>query len=960
MQKFKPSKLMIAILSTGMISVASPAFSADSTNAEPANEKVSAAKNKKSKQDKKSEKGQLDKGTEVTVTGIRGSLARAQAYKMENSSIIEAISAEDIGKLPDSSVAESLARLSGVAGERRNGRTSGLAVRGFNENYIGTSLNGRELLGMGDNRGVEFDLYPSEIVSSILVYKTPDATLLNQGIGGTVDLQTVSPLTADATITFNGTYEKNDKAALNPDFNNDGSRFSFNYVDQFADDTLGVALVLTTEDSVRQEEQFRGWGYATVNTSSPRRATDTVTVPDGTVVLGGQDSFVRSAKLRRDSAALVIEYVPTEKLKVKLDALYIDFKESDARRGIEAGGAEWGTGDYTITGVENGLVTSGYYDGFYNVIRNDSRTQDATLKTYGLNFNYDINEDWNLGFDLSTGDVDKNITDIESYSGVGRAGTPGRPLSAYSFQMTSHGAFYTDHPTIAPVNNTDPNLIRLAGPQAWGGGMRAIYPADADFRQDGFVNQPIFNESLDSFRLDLDGAIEFGIFNGFKTGINYSDRSKSKTNDGFFLTAPTFPGDGPIPDPIGTVNLGFIGLGEIIAYDGRGLYDSGFYDVTDAALVDNARLGDTYTISEKVTTGFAELEIDTEIGDIPVRGNIGVQIVHTNQSATGFSTSSDAAGFTHAVPVSGGDKYTDILPSLNLSFEIAENQFIRTALSKVQSRPRLDDMRPNKQVSFQFNDTNILSTDPANSAWSGSSGNPKLRPLEANQFDLSYENYFADDGFFAVSFFFKDLTNWQKGGVTTADFSDSYIPGFHQTTTGLPPATFLGSLSFREDGLKGFVRGWEYQAKIPFRLINDTLDGLGVIFSATFMDGKLGDDGRVPGLSQENYSLTAYYERNGFEFRISGTKRDDFLTETRGLSLALQNAVDQGGEVWDAQVSYDFSESSIDSLQGLRVSFQVQNLTDEPSIQANENDPRQITLYQSYGANYLLSFNYSL
>ena len=84
----------------------------------------------------------------IEVSGIRGSLQRAQAIKMDNTSIVEALSAEDIGKLPDTSIAESLARLPGLAGERRNGRTSGLSVRGFNENYVGTTLNGRELLGL--------------------------------------------------------------------------------------------------------------------------------------------------------------------------------------------------------------------------------------------------------------------------------------------------------------------------------------------------------------------------------------------------------------------------------------------------------------------------------------------------------------------------------------------------------------------------------------------------------------------------------------------------------------------------------------------------------------------------------------------------------------------------------------------------------------------------------------------
>jgi iron complex outermembrane receptor protein len=105
--------------------------------------------------------------------------------------------------------------------------------------------------------------------------------------------------------------------------------------------------------------------------------------------------------------------------------------------------------------------------------------------------------------------------------------------------------------------------------------------------------------------------------------------------------------------------------------------------------------------------------------------------------------------------------------------------------------------------------------------------------------------------------------------------------------------------------------------------------------------------------------MTFFYESNGFEFRVAATKRDDYLTEERGTSLALVDATKQGGTLVDAQIGYDFSESGIESLEGLRVTFQAQNLTDEDDIQASQADSRQITQYQSYGTNYLLGFNYT-
>ena len=954
MKQFKPNLIKAALISGGMAFGSAPALAQDA-NTDAVDE------------------AELEV---IQVSGIRGSLQRAQAIKMDNTSIVEALSAEDIGKLPDTSIAESIARLPGLAGERRNGRTSGISVRGFNENYVGTTLNGRELLGMGDNRGVEFDLYPTEIVSNILVYKTPEAGLMTQGIGGTVDIQTVSPLSAQKTVTINGTYEANQEEAGNPDFDNEGHRLSFNYVDQFADDTLGVALVIADMESPRQEQYFRGWGYADAN---PDNAAEGVEVPEGTVILGGHDSFTRSAMLERTSVAGVIEYAPTDNLKVQFDALYIDFEENDARRGVEEGGAEWGTGAYTITGVEDGLVTSGYYDGFLSVIRNDSRQQKSELTTFGLNVEYIINDDWTATLDVSSGEVDKRITDVESYSGVGRAGIDGRPLTPRSWSMTSSGAVYSDHPTLDSVDLADPSSIYLAGPQAWGGSLAPVEAFQGvegfgpDTAQDGFVNEPVFNETLDAVRLDLKGFVEWGIFSQLTAGVNYQTREKSKDNNGFFLTAPSWPNQELVPNPIGTADLSHIGIDGVLAYDGLGLYRSGYYTLTDAELFENGRRGDTYTIEEDILTAYAKLDIDTEIGDVLVFGNIGLQVVSVDQTGSGFNTTTGPTGFTSAVAVSDSDSYTDVLPTLNLSFEIAENQFIRTALGKVISRPRMDDMRPNNTVSFTFNDQQIISENVANGPWSASAGNARLRPLEANQFDIAYENYFADSGYFAASFFYKDLTNWHVAGQTVGDFSESYIEGFHQTSGQtdingddvldesdiVPPATFDGIVSFREDGLEGFVRGWELQGSIPFDIVHESLEGFGVFASATFLDGELDNGDSVPGLSEETYSLTAFYESNGFEVRVSATKRDAFATETRATSLALAQIEDNGVKQIDAQIGYDFSESGIEYLEGLRVTLQGQNLTDEPTVRVNPGDNRQITEYQSYGRNFLLGFNYT-
>ncbi|WP_191621222.1 TonB-dependent receptor [Marinihelvus fidelis] len=912
---------------------------------------------------------------EVVVTGIyRASLINQIDTKRESTTIVDAISAEDIGKLPDSSIAESLARLPGVSGERRNGRVSGISVRGFKEDYVGTTLNGRELLGMGDNRGVEYDLYPSEIVSGMVVYKTPDATQMVQGIGGIVDIRTNRPLDSDGYFAINGTYEQNDLESGNPDFDDNGHRLALSFSDTFADGTFGVSFAAATTESPSQELQMRGWGYPTAN---PANAGPNVSLTGSETILGGHDSFVRSAMLERDTISGVLQWAPNDNLTMTLDAVYIDFLEDKVFRGIEEGGAEWGTGGYTVTGVDNGFVTSGTIDaGFLSVIRNDAERKDAELSTVGLNVEWDLSDDLRVEFDAAVSDVEKTITNIESYSGVGRAGlmTQGDP-TARSWTMTPTGVIYSPHPTIPMVDLTDWDLIRLAGPQAWGGAMAPIQqfaeqtlpdgsvigPPNA---QDGFVNEPSFDEDLTTVRLDVVRDLDWNGFTEITVGANYSDRSKTKDNRGFYLTAPSWPYDEPIPEQyrVGITSMDFIGIPGVVAYDGLGLYNDGYYIASDAQQLETSRLGDSYTVNETQWNLFAKLDFEWQFGPGSLFGNVGVQYIDVDQNSQGFGTFTGPDLYVQKNPIEDGASYHDYLPSLNLNYDFGNGHMLRFAASKTVSRPRMDDMRSNQQVSFSFNLSSINTTDPQNSAWSGSAGNARLRPLEANQLDLAWDWYFAEDGIFSAAAFYKDLVNWHRAGTTIVDFSQFYIPGYHQVvdTDGVvyTPATFEGLLSFREDGLTGDVQGLELQTIFPFRILWDGLDGFGAILTATFIDGELDDGSMVPGLSEENYSATLFYERGGFDVRVAVTDRSEYATETRGTSLALTPTVDQGATLVDAQVRYDFGLAGHQGwLGGLSLALQGQNLTDEDTVQTND-DSREVTLYQTFGANYLLTAIY--
>src|SRR5688500_9085843 len=194
----------------------------------------------------------------VVVTGIRRGIEDSIDTKQAEDTIVEAISAEGIGKLPDTSIADSLARLPGLTAQRFGGRPPEINIRALAGDLSTTLLNGRQQAGLGHHRGVGFDQYPSELMSQVVVHKTTDASLVGQGLSGTVNLKTVRPLAfGDRAVALN---VRGDMNRLE-DEDEFGNRFSISYIDQFADNTVGIALGYARLNNPGQGHQFESWGY---------------------------------------------------------------------------------------------------------------------------------------------------------------------------------------------------------------------------------------------------------------------------------------------------------------------------------------------------------------------------------------------------------------------------------------------------------------------------------------------------------------------------------------------------------------------------------------------------------------------------------------------------------------------------------------------------------------------------
>lgn len=884
---------------------------------------------------------------EIITTGYRRSLQNSMAMKQTSDSIVEAVSAEDLGKLPDISIAESIARLPGLTAQRLNGRGQVISVRGLSPDFTTALLNGREQISTGDNRGVEFDQYPSELLQSVVIYKTPDAQLIGQGLAGTADMRTIRPL-QHGRRTFNAgiRYEWTEQDALNAGTADDGERLTLSYVDQFANDTVGIAVGFSHMSNPSQEERFNAWGYptgfvdcATGEIVGGNGCSDGVgTNEEAGLIIGGAKPFVRSGELDRQGVIGILEYAPTDTFTAALDVYYSEFEENQWLRGIELP-LLWGgvSGDPTFT-ESDGLVTAGTFDGVKGVVRNDLNKREADLIAIGLNFEFALSDTWWAEVDFSHNSVDRTDNLVESYAGTGPAGVGA--TDTLGFEMIGEAGARFD----STLDYADPNLIVLTGPQGWGDG----FVPGTNGGQLGYLNSPTIDDELNAIRMsvnrDLDGAISRMEF-----GLNYQTREKEKVADEFVPYLANGALTATIPNVIGTTDLSFLGIPGMVSYDPLALYRSDLYELYPNPNGDVAIK--SWSVEEDVSIVYAQFGVDTEWGNIPVTGNFGAQVVYTDQSSVAVAVDSSGSGFV-GVPNTGGKDYWEVLPSFNLTFDFGNERYLRFAAARTLARPRMDDMRASGTWSF---DANLAgSPDINNSPWSGDLGNPELDPWIANAFDLSFEKYFADGtGYFSAAVFYKDLESYIFTETVVQDFT-----GF--PTGGIEPVLREGLVTAPNNGQGGRISGVELALQVEGDLLTDALTGFGTVLNASFTDSEIepnpGNPAEpIPGLSEEVVNATLYYENEVFGARVSARYRSDYRGEVSGFGAGREFRDVEDETVVDAQLTYFFSGR----LQGLSAYLQGYNLTDEPFITYANDDTRQVIDYQLYGRSYMIGINYT-
>jgi iron complex outermembrane receptor protein len=870
-----------------------------------------------------------------TVTGgFAGSLAAAAEMKEKQKVITEVIAAEDIGKLPDVSIADALTRLTGVTTQRSDGRSQQISIRGLGPDFIPGLFNGREQVTTSMNRAIDFDQYPADLLESVVVYKTAAANLTSQGIGGTVDLRTVRPLNKSSrVVAVSGYYEWNELGQLTPGAKSTGNRFNLSYIDQFNNGTIGLALGYSHSSKPFSGEQFQAWGYPTDSA--------------GNYAIGGMKPYVRNSVLDRDSWMAVVEFKPNENIHSTLDVFYSDFSEDKILRGMEIPMAFWSSAvlqpGYTVT---DGLITKATLTNVQPVVRNDTFSRKDKPIALGWNLVLGAKSAWPVTFDASYSKVNRDELNLELWAGIGSVGTPF--TTADTMTVTAAPG---QIPTVTTTKNySDGSILKISDPQGW---QTWKFPGTG---APGYLKGFRSKDELGQFKLSTRHELP-SMFSAVEVGASYTDRYKRDGQDpsGFPVLA-NGAATAPMPPSVGITDFSYLGIGPIYAFDPWAYYNSGALKFVPSDGTDF--VAQRFKVREKVAQIYSQFDINTKAGTVPVTGNVGFRVIRTDQSSSGYSANGNTL-----TRVEDGDTYTQFAPSLNLNFEVTERSVVRFSLARQIARPRLYDMRAAR--SFGYDTTKAGSTDVNQSPWSGGGGNSALRPWVSDSVDLSFEHYFHQSrGYFAIAAFYKDLRNFIYDQATLADFTGYPVQG-------ATPTLREGVVTQPVNGDGGNIHGIEFSLVLASELLNNDFKGFGLQFGGALTKsgikpwGPTSGTAPISGLSERVAQVTVYYERFGWSARVSERYRSanrQYITNfgapnpsgdvnpNGGFSMA------QPETVIDAQLSYTFQKNS--RLKNLAIFLQGYNLTNEPLVTYDSNDPRRVINYQKYGASYSAGASY--
>lgn len=964
-----------------------------------------------------------DEGVEeVVVTGYALSIQNSIDIKRNADTVVQAISADDLGALPDASIADALGRVPGITVTRSGGQAGTIQVRGMGEGFVFSTLNGREQVSPNGTRAMEFSQFPSELIQSVEVYMSPKASLIEGGVAGTVELKTANPLAMEdeqkVVLGIRGSF--NDQADDIYGADPYGKRFSASFQKKLFDDKLGLALGYARLVQPRSATRFEQYNYETTPYSLVKpderlatsivdknfNAVPTTNRPTAVFMAEGFEVFQTGGEETRDGYVAAIQFEPTENLSIQSDIFYSKFESDSYSRG------------FRVQPLRNAEIASMVLWNNTAVVGGEFKTDDKAATALNLQINSNdvtqtnellsggLNLQWQQ--DALTASLDLSHSDAsgEQADGVVRA---------YLYRPKE-----TATPNSDPFERDPDQAVTylLDGINVPSVSMSRDYTAYdsngvSNVRLANYERYPRINDDvISAVRFDVKYELEVPLISSVEAGVRYSERNHKDRRQVFVY------GDGAagkiLTDwslPITTENSDvvkwkgeFSHFPSFIAIDGdaiiREAYEKGLVlgpvpevsrenlnpVASPRSIEPAARWGEgrdwsmkqRSNIDEDITSFYLQANIATTVFDRDLVGNIGIRHVRSDQSSTAMiNVNGDPEkGAQEICDETGecksdysyqdlGAKYDHNLPSLNLNYRLAENDQLRLALARVLSRPPINRLAS----SDSEGSVSVVGSEAFFNYGGDTATSPFLTPFIADQIDISYEHYMPEtNGSFVVAVYHREIKSFIQD-ITYEDY-DFRANGFDMPDTWdiLDEGNNIVETEVRNGDYKtvinnkegGFIRGLEISYTQTFNFLPEFWQGLGVSTSYSLTDSEISVVNPVESVQgSNNLPFPGLVEKSAnFTLFYSYGAFETRLSTTYQDSFVGETRNVNLQPIVYAPETLLDYQASYKFDNGVDVIFSVTNLTNEPNRSYMFDEELTRTL-QWFGRTFYVGANYT-
>ena len=948
---------------------------------------------------------------EVVVVGIRQSLKRSMDLKRSRDGVVDAITAEDIGDFPDSNLAESLQRITGVSIDRERGEGARVTVRGFGPDFNLVLLNGRQMpTTSGLGRSFDFGDLASEGIAAVEVYKSGQANVPTGGIGSTINIRTTRPLESPGmkfTAAASGLYDTSTEEGkdLTPEV-------SALFSNTFAEDTVGIALSAVRQErnngantaSVGGWRTFPGevdncwcgvgpseWGgippAGDPNQENRPGAGDLYSVPQNIGYELAEYDRVRT------NGQLTLQWQPAETLVATLDYTYSELELERTYSNLSAwfnfGGQEtvWTDGPQAspLVYTEN-LPNSDYSMG---AGQDAWRTRNGSA---GLNLMWDVTDRFTLEFDYHDSTArrkpdspfgDSALLSMASFTRNRTTGYFGEDLPVLELTL---GNPLSPDDMIVTGSVFQNNYSKMGIEQ---GELAGNFNFDA-----GFVESIDFGVQLTEVNNRSAGSVvQRDAWGGVTQTGAIADLLTPASAEEAFNEVPG--GD----DARRQVDFFVFDMAEVIART-ESLMASGeaatfmLADMGDCGtgLCTSSRFTSDRRTTEESVAAYAQVNMGTELGQMYIDLRLGLRYEQTDIASEALSPAYTMINWiagNELTAVQGDPEFTELegdydmwLPNVDLKIDFTDSLVGRFSFSETMTRPNYGDIQGGQTIN------SLVRVDGG----TGNRGNPNLLPFESTNFDASLEFYYGIDSYIAAGYFYKDVKNFigissvveetfglphpalgplaeearAATGSTDSGTLYSWILQNRPDAAGVDAANGIITGVAGRDPASPFnltvpvnieqatMKGWEFVIQHTF---GDT--GFGAIVNATLVDANVGYDNFsllqqfvLTGLS-DSANVIAFYDKHDFSVRVAWNWRDDFLAGTGQANVGAGPPTYVAAyQQLDVSASYWFTDS-------MQVYVDILNLTDE-TTHVYGRDKAQTLFAAQAGPRYNIGFRYKL